>query len=90
MPAAQLAHSRSEGKPLSGRVADDGKNGNIGRKLNHEEQIARPRVKFQQARRQVFAHEKEPGGLAGARQQAHLGLEGPEWARLFGRAGIIY
>ena len=47
MPAAQLAHSRSEGKPLSGRVADDSKNGNIGRRLNHEQQMARLRVKFQ-------------------------------------------
>ena len=49
MPAAQLAHSRSEGKPLSGRVADDSKNGNVGRKLNHEQQMARLRVKFQRA-----------------------------------------
>ena len=51
MPAAQLVRNRREGKPLSGRVADDSKNGNIGRKFNHKEQIAKPRVKFQQARR---------------------------------------
>jgi hypothetical protein len=51
MPAAQLVGNRREGKPLSSRVADDGKNGNIGRKLNHEQQMARLRVKFQQARR---------------------------------------
>ena len=43
--------ARREREPLSGRVADDGKNGNIGRKLNHEQQMARLRVKFQRARR---------------------------------------
>ena len=51
MPAAELAHDRSEGRPRSSRVAGDSKDGNIGRKLNHKEQIAMQRVKFQQARR---------------------------------------
>ena len=51
MPAAQLVRNRGEGKPRTGRVADDSKNGNIGRKLNHEEQLAKLRVKFQRARR---------------------------------------
>ena len=50
MPAAEFAHSRGEGKPRSSRIADDSENGNIGRKLNHEEQIAKLCVKFQQAR----------------------------------------
>jgi hypothetical protein len=51
MPAAQLMRNRRENRPRSSRVADDSKNGNIGRKLNHKEQIAKLRVKFQQARR---------------------------------------
>jgi hypothetical protein len=50
MPATQLAHRRSEDRPRSSRVADDSEDGNIGRKLNHEEQIAKRRIKFQQAR----------------------------------------
>ena len=37
MPATELAHSRREGKPMPGRVAGDGKNGNIGRKIDHTE-----------------------------------------------------
>jgi hypothetical protein len=37
MPAAELAHGRSEGRPLPGRVAGDGKHGNIRRELDHTE-----------------------------------------------------
>ena len=49
MPAAQLAHHRSDGEPRSGRIADKGENANIERDLDHTGQIAKPGVKFQRA-----------------------------------------
>ena len=44
MPAAQLMRNRREDRPRSSRVADESKNGNLGRKLNHKEQIAKLRT----------------------------------------------
>jgi hypothetical protein len=52
MPAAELVRHRREHRPLSRRVADSGKHGNVGRKLKHQEQIVKLRVKIQQARRE--------------------------------------
>ena len=41
----------SQDGPVASQIADGSKNSDIGRKLNHEEQIAKLRVKFQQVRR---------------------------------------
>jgi hypothetical protein len=68
MPAAELVRNRREGKPLSSRVADGSKNSNIRRKLNHKEQIAKSRVKFQQARRGQGATHQAAADLRAERQ----------------------
>jgi len=40
---------RRQDRPSAGNIADSSKNGDLRQKLNHEEQIAGLRVKFQQA-----------------------------------------
>jgi hypothetical protein len=42
---------RRQDSPPAGNIARGSKNENIGRKLNHKERIARPRIKFQRAQR---------------------------------------
>jgi hypothetical protein len=49
--AAGMAIDGRQNGPPAGHITDHSKNGDVGRKLNHEEQIARPDIKFQQAQR---------------------------------------
>jgi hypothetical protein len=57
MSAAELAHNRRERRPRSGRVADDGKHGNVRRKVDHKEPDSE-------------AARKVPAGTAGVRSSS--------------------
>jgi hypothetical protein len=47
--AAGMVIDRRQDGPPAGPIADHSKNSDVRRKLNHEEQIARPGIKFQRA-----------------------------------------